>query len=251
MQPCCVVFADVLIVEHDESEATNSYMNIEESSIEFGALISKILEILMKNKDKSLILLKSICSNLTIKSNSKIRVFDDEQLSKIMGCSDVQLLFLTELRGYWRWDEFPLLKKIVSLLDSKKCTILLDQYEKKIDAKIKLSEIYEHHKKENCFPKGYYKMVAITNKSFSDITKKEYSALRNFISQHCGVEPHAMSPLNKASSSSLVLEWYIPGGAVAYMIETASDNKQVFINHGFVYLKIVTSVILEERDNVS
>ena len=42
-------------------------------------------------------------------------------------------------------------------------------------------------------------MVAIVDKLFSDITKEEYVELKQFISQHCGVEPDVMSPFSKAS----------------------------------------------------
>ena len=140
-----------------------------------------------------------------------------------------------------------MLSVIVSSLSSKKCETLLDQYKGKIDAKIKLSEIYQQCEKEKDFPKGLHKMVAIASKLFCDITKKEYSELKCFISQHCGVEAHAISPFVKALSSSLILEWYIPGAAAAYMTEMATGNKNLFINHGFVYLKITTSVILDER----
>ena len=222
-------------------------MKVDEASVEFGVLLRKILKILTKNKSENLKLLKSICSTLTVKNDTKMSVFSKEQLIVIMAYDDIELLFLVELRNYWRWDDFSVLSVIVSSINSKKCETLLDQYKGKIDAKIKLSEIYQQCEKEKDFPKGLHKMVAVTSKSFYNITKKEYSELKHFISQHCGVEAHAISPFIKALSSSLILEWYIPGAAAAYMIEMATGNKNLFINHGFVYLKITTSVILDER----
>ena len=236
-------------VQHTDSEVTNTdtIIKAEEASVEFGVLLSKILEVLTKNKKKNLELLKSICSTLTVKNDSKISTFSKEQLKEIMACTDIRSLFLIELRNYWRWDDFSVLSVVVSSLNSKKCETLLDQYKGKIDAKIKLSEIYQQCEKEKDFPKGLHKMVAIISKLFYDITKKEYSELKRFISQHCGVEAHAISPFVKALSSSLILEWYIPGAAAAYMIEMATGNKNLFIIHGFVYLKITTSVILDER----
>ena len=204
----------------------------------------------MKNKEENLTLLKSICSTLTIKNNSKVPIFSDEELKIIMTSTDIQYLFLVELRKYWRWDDFSVLSVIVASLNSKKCELLLVQFEKKVDARIKLNEIYEHCKKQNDFPKGFHKMVVITNKLFSDITKKEYDELKSFVSRHCGVEPYAISPFVKAASSSVILEWYIPGAAVAYMIEIASLNKQLFGIHDVVYLKITASVIFDRRKNV-
>ena len=219
----------------------------EEASAEFGVLLNEILTVLMEKKDENLKLLKSISSTLTIKNDSSILLFSDQQLKAIMTCGNIQDLFLIELRRCWRWDDFSVLNVLVASLRSQKCNALLVKYKEKIDVKIKLKEIYEHCIKENDFPKGYHTMVAISSKLFSDITKEEYDELKGFISQHCGVESHAISPFIKASSSSLMLEWCIPGAAAAYMIEMATVNKQLFIDHGFVYLKITASVILDER----
>ena len=238
--------------KHVKFNISHEYVIIkpEEASAEFGVLLNEILTVLMENKDENLKLLKSISSTLTIKSDSEILLFNDEQLVAIMSCDSIQLLFLTKLRKCWRWDDFSVLNVLVASLHSEKCKVLLAQYKEKIDVKIKLKEIYEHCILENDFPEGYHKMVAITNQLFSDITKEEYDELKSFISQHCGVEPHAISPFIKASSSSLILEWYIPGAAASCMTEIATVNKELFIDHGFVYLKITTSVILDERDTV-
>lgn len=235
---------------HTKSD-TGMITKPEEASVEFGILLNKILEVLMKNKDKNLQLLKSICSTITIKNDSKVSIFSSEELKRIMACSDIQYLFLVELRNYWRWDELSVLSIIVSSLRSKKCEALLDQFEEKIDARIKLFEIYEQCVQKNDFPTGFHKMVAITRKSFSNVTKKEYKILKDFIARNCGVEPYAISPCIKVSSSSLWLEWYIPEAAVAYMISIASVNKQMFIDHDFIYLEITSTVILDERDTVS
>ena len=207
----------------------------------------------MENEADNLELLKSICSSLTIKDNSNILLFSDDQLKTIITCASIKLLFLLELRRCWRWDDFSVLSVLVASLRSNRCKELLAQYKEKIDVNVKLKDIYKQCISDYDFPAGYHKMVAITNKFFIDITKEEYDELKCFISQHCEVEPHAISPFIKALSSSLILEWYIPGAAAAYMIEMATVNKQLFINHGFVYLKITTSVILDERcrDTVS
>ena len=248
-----VCIADMLPVEHTKSEAPNTHMisRADEASAEFGILLSKILEVLLKNKNKSLQLLKSICSTLTIKNDSNISIFSDEELHKIMVCDDINDLFLVKLRNYWRWDDTSVLSIVVSSLNSKKCESLLDQFSKKIDAKIKLIEIYEQCKRENDFPKGFDKMIAIIKRPFRSITKKEYNELKEFIADNCGVESCAISPFIKASYSSVILEWFIPGAAVAYMTEIASFNKQYFIDHGFIYLKLTASVIFDQRDTVN
>ena len=235
-----------------EASNRNVITKPEEASVEFGVLLNEIFKVLMENETNNLVLLKSVCSSLTVKDNSDIKLFSDEQLETVMTCASVQLLFFVRLRKCWRWDDFSVLSVLVASLRSDRCAMLLAKYEEKIDAKMKLKEIHKYCENKKEFPEGYHKMVAITrNKLFSDITKEEYDEIKNFVSQYCGVESYAISPFIKASSSSLILEWYIPGAAVAYMIEAASVNKQLFIDHGFVYLKITTSVIFDERDTVS
>ena len=95
-------------------------------------------------------------------------------------------------------------------------------------------------------------MVAIIDKKiFSSITKEEYDELKQFISQHCGVEPYVMSPFSKASPfSSVVFEWFIPVSAVPYMIETTKTNVIMFTKGMFLYLKISSTVIFDLRENV-
>jgi len=100
-------------------------------------------------------------------------------------------------------------------------------------------------------PQDYHKMVTIVNKIFSSITKEEYDELKQFISQHCGVEPYVMSPFSKASPfSSIIIEWFVPIKAVSYMIETANSNIHKFNKKKFLYLKISSTVIFDHRDNV-
>lgn len=250
-----IFVSDVLPAKHVELEVPKKDVinKPEEASAEFGVLLNEILKVLMENETDNLELLKSICSSLTIKDNSNILLFSDDKLKAIITCASIKLLFLLELRKCWRWDDFSVLRVLVESLHSNRCEVLLAQYKEKLDVKIKLKDIYDQCIKHNDFPEGYHKMVAITNKLFSNITKEEYDELKCFISQHCGVEPHAISPSIKVLSSSLVLEWYIPGAAAAYMIEMATVNKDLFIVHGFVYLKITTVVILDERcrDTVS
>ena len=245
-----MIFPDVPPAKRVKLEVSNRNVitKPEEASAEFGVLLNEIIQVLMENEANNLKLLKSVCSSLTIKDNSGIKLFSDEQLKTIMTCASIRLLFLVRLCKCWRWDDFSVLSILIASLCSDQCAMLLAKYEEKIDAKMKLKEIHEYYENKSDFPEGYHKMVAITHKLFSDITKEDYDEIKSFVSRYCGVEFYAISPFIKASTS---LEWYIPGAAVAYMIETASVNKQVFIDHGFVYLKITTSVIFDEWDTVS
>ena len=195
-----------------------------------------------------------VCSCLTVNKDPNALLFNEEQQEAINACGNIRTLFTTKLRCCWRWDDFSCLKKIVQSIDSSDhCEQLLEQYEEKLSIEMKLQDVYEYcqrHKEE--LPVGYHKMVAIVqNKIFSRITLDEYRELKDFISQHCKVEPFVISPFIKASVSSLLLEWMVPLTAVAHLIEMATVNANVFIAQNFIYLKISSTVIFDKRDNVS
>ena len=118
---------------------------------------------------------------------------------------------------------------------------------------MKLKDIHEHCKQESKdVPEGYHKMVAIVeNKSFLRITLEEYTELKEFISQHCEVEPHVISPFTELGFGSLLLEWFVPSTAVPHMIEMATVNANIFIKQNFMFMKISLKVIFDKRDNVS
>jgi len=224
------------------------------ASVEFGVLLNEILEELKKNKKDNLKLLKAVLSTLTIKDDSNVNMFNDGEVEKIHACKNIETLLLIKLRHCYRWDDHSILKVVLmSSLNAEKCLKLLHLFEIKWYSKMKLQQIQEHCLQERSkFPNGYHNMVAIVNdKIFSSITKEEYDELKQFISQHCGVEPYVMSPFSKASPfSSIVIEWLIPFNAVSHMIETAKNNVNKFNKENFLYLKISSTVIFDHRNNV-
>ena len=195
-----------------------------------------------------------MCSNLTVNDGSSALLFNEDQQEEINACGNIRTLFRNNLRCCWRWDDFDVLTEIVKTLDSTDhCVQLINQYEKKIYSEIKLKDIHEYCKQESKdLPEGYHKMVAIVkNKSFFRITLEEYRELKEFILQHCKVEPYVISPFDELGFGSLLLEWFVPSTAVPHMIEKATVNANIFIAQNFMFLKISSTVIFDKRDNVS
>ena len=225
-----------------------------EANAEFAVLLTDIIEELSKNKDKSLKVIKNVCLYLTVKDDPSTSFFNENQQEAIIACDNIGTLFIKYLRRYWRWDDFAILTRIVQSLDSTDhCLQLIHQYKKKIYSEIKLKDIHEYCKQESKdLPEGYHKMVAIVkNKSFFRITLEEYTELKEFILQHCKVEPYVISPFNELGPGSLLLEWFVPSTAVPHMIEKATVNANIFIAQNFMFLKISSTVIFDKRDNVS
>ena len=225
-----------------------SHFKIQELRCDFSILMSKIINELSKNEE-NLKTIKNICAYLPYKDDPDAFLFSKEQQKEITSCTCIDHLFTNQLRGCWRWDDFPLLKKIIQSLESKECKKLLSQYESKLVCTMKLQDIYEHCQKENLhIPNDYHKLVAvIENNIFSQITKKEYDALKKFIVECCGVYNIAIPPLFKGAESSLQLEWFISSTVVSHMVETATRNSSKFIINSFVYFRISTKVIFDER----
>ena len=229
----------------------------EQASSEFGFLFAKIIkELSGKDEAENLESFKVACSFLTVKGDPCTLLFNEEQQEAINACSKIGTLLTKHLRHCWRWDDVSFLKRVFQSLDtedlSERCIQMISQYEMKIYSEMKLKEIHEYCRQENVvLPEGYHKMVAIVKtKSFFNITLQEYKQLKEFISQHCDVEPYVISPFTEASVGSLLLEWLIPLPAVPHMIKMATMNTDIFIADAFVFLKISSTVIFDQRDNV-
>ena len=243
-------------VKNNKSTALPSNMNYtpEQTSTDFGILLSNIIKELSKNEPENLELIKDVCSCLTVKDDPSALLFNEDQQEAINECGNIRTLFRKNLRHCWRWDDFSMLTTIVQSLDSTDhCMQLIHQYEKKLYSKMKLKDIHEYFKQESKdLPEGYYKMVAIVEKkSFLRITLEEYRQLKEFISQHCKVEPYVISPFSELGFGSLLLEWFVPSTAVSHMIEMATVNANIFIAQNFIFLKISSEVIFDKRNNVS
>jgi len=210
------------------------------------------LKELKKNENDNLELLKTVSSTLTVREKGDVRMFSDNEVEGIYACNNISVLLMIKLRHCYRWDDHSMLTLLMSSLNATESLRLLHLFETKIYSKMKLQQIHEHCLQErNSFPEGYDKMIAIINRIFSSVTKEEYDELKQFISQHCGIEPYVMSPFSKVSPfNSIVIEWYIPVNAVSKMIKTAKCNIRSFTKERFLHLKISSSVIFDHRDNV-
>ena len=243
----------MLVATRDTHSETLVQFGIpDDASVEFGILLNKIILELEKDKTSNLDTLKTISSTLTVRRNSDLRVFNNKQLEEIRACNDIRAILTDKLRHCYRWDDCSLLYKLILSVQSTSCLNLLRNFQVKVNSEMKLQQIYEHCKQKGfeC-SEEYHKIVAIVDdKIFSDITLEEYRVLKHFVSKQCGVEDYVISPFIKASSSSLILEWYIPVTAVDHMIEVASSNESNFNENGFLYLKISSSVIFDNRDMV-
>ena len=239
-------------VKKPDSETSNSIQTVEQASVEFAILLDEILQELKKDEEKYLKLLKIMSSTLTVKDKSGVLMFSDSEVEGIRCCNNIDTLLVVKLRHCYRWDDHSMLNVLMKGIKSQKCLQLLQLFDFKMYSQIKLQQISAQLSQGNTrFPENYDKMIAIIDKIFSDITMEEYDALKQFLSQHCGVEPYVLSPFSKASPfSSVVIEWFIPVNAAPDMIEAAKINVTRLTMEKFLYIKISSTVIFDHRENV-
>ena len=221
-----------------------------QADAEFAILMMKIVKELQQNENENLATMKTICSYLRIGEDSGISLFNENQLEEIKACTNITDLFTAKLHHCWKWDNISSLKMIIQSLNSDACKKLLDQFEEKIDATMKLQSIYNHCKEENkALPDGFVKMVAIIkNKMFSTITKKEFDELTQFFSDKCGVYPCVMSLWQVSPFNSIMLEWLVPTTAVEHMEDNSLKNVDKFVMKSCLYLKISSKIIFDHRN---
>ena len=217
------------------------------ASVEFSKLVREIVSELEKNEKHSLIYIRDLCTHLSPKDDPTALLFSRERLTAINACNDLKALFL-ELRDCWRWDNLSLLEEIVEAVGTSDCKSLISQYQQNLDYEMELRMIYKHFEQEKCLPDGYTAMFAVAEKSYFEITLEEYSELKEFASQCCGVKQMFMSPFARSSpDSSVLFEWFIPLTAISYMVKKATSNASAFTQKGFVFLKIDSTEIFDFR----
>jgi len=257
MHACSLVFLGILMsceftyidIPPTNERAQNSYSLISPATIttpgkasaEFSILLASIIPHLQQNEDQYLTTIKMMCPFLTVGDNSDSFLFNAAQQEAINSCDNLQTLFTKNLRGCWRWDDFSFLKYIIQVLEpSGPCAAMLNQYEQKLDSKMKLQQIYDQCVQEKQdVPDGYDKMVAIVrDKLFLHVTMLEYDQLKMFIAQNCGIQPHAILPSYKGAESSYNNSNLFSTGPTITAIDQEILQRQVRVKHNTFIQKL-------------
>jgi len=196
-------------------------------SIEFGIVVSDIADILEAEMKTNLRKLTIICCSITSPGPMYSLIFTSQKIAKIKACTSVYDLFL-ELRGHWRYDDHPLLYAIVKQSGSKKAAEKLEKFRNKIKYHQKLVDIYDHYQSTKTPPpEGYTKMVAIVEKDYDAITKKEYQEIeRMLLDYSCGGP--ALRPPTFWPHHSIKIVWYIPVEAVGNALKLVYQATEIF-----------------------
>ncbi|XP_065903666.1 uncharacterized protein [Dysidea avara] len=212
-----------------------------DTSREFGAVVADIAEVLNKCTIERLDKIKLVCLHLTTGQN--IPFLSQEETCRIQEAKSIYDIF-TVMRPYWNWSSHRLLRTIIKRVKSQQALDMLEKFENKIDYKMKLKDIHEHLRKQNVpIPSGYYKMTAIVDKDYSEITLEEYSEIEEFVHECLG----QAQPSTATKSNSIQIVWYVADIAIDSLCSKAAQCKEAFILESFVFLEIGAKVIFDNR----
>ena len=234
--------------KHFKHFAEQTSLTSDPLSVNFSSFVNTIRKILEKCKDK-LEECKELCSDLTISGNSDVLLFSDKQLAEIKLCTSFQQLFEI-LRKHWNWNEYSILKGIISESGSKEAKEELHKFQKFIASYHSMNLISDEHL-SNISPKDYAKLYLIIDEPYKDLTLQDFDELRTFIFNHLDVKKYIALPFVKFLFRSLHLEWYVPVQAVSHIIKMIHKSKKVFIQKSIVLIKIGDKTILDVRSKLS
>ena len=234
-------------VDVKEEKPTNctavvrQFVTIDEASSEFGAVVADIAEELENYTNKNINKIKLVC--LHLKTNENMPILNEEETQCIRTSKSIYDIF-SIMEPYWNWSSHRLLYTIIKRVNAPKAIEMLDKFENKINYQVKLKYVHEHFKMNRTSPPvGYYKMTAIINKDYSEITLEEGLEIEKFVSDCLGVE---QSYNDVVESQSIEMTWYIPDDAVESLCSKAFQHKESFILQSFVFLKIGNTIIFDE-----
>lgn len=228
------------------TSAVSQFVTIDEASSEFGAVIADIAEELENCTKKNVNKIKLVC--LYLKTSENMPILSQEETQSIHTCKSIYDIF-SIMEPHWNWSSHRLLYTIIKRVNSPKAIEILEKFESKIKYQMKLQDIHEHFRKNRMPPPdGYYKMTAIVNKDYSEITLQEGLQIEKFVADHLGVE---QSCYEVARSQSIEMTWYIPEDAVDSLCSKAFQHKEAFIVQSFLYLKIGNTVIFDEHEHLN
>ena len=218
-------------------------ISVFEPTVEFGALLSDIQDILEEKFKSNLNKLKTICFNLRSKENALL--LNSQEIAKIKACSSVYDLFI-ELRGLWRYDHHPLLLMMVKKSGSKEAMEKIKMFRNKMKYHKKLKEVYDHSKSSQIpLPDGYSKMVAIVEKDYDDITLEECEEIEKMLLSYFGGP--ALRPPTYEPSNSIKITWYIPTEAIDRVLKRAHQATEIFPYLSISFFEVSGIVIWNKK----
>jgi len=214
----------------------------DETSIEFGAVVSDIAEVLESScVGNKLEKVKLLCTYTTDKHN--IPIFNQKEIYTIKKSRSIFDIF-DVIRPHWSWQSHHLLPVIIKRVGSPNALELLNKFEAKIKYNQKLQEINYMFKKWNKpVPAEYCKMIGIVDKDYDEIVLEDCFKIDTYISETLG--QFQCVEYNKSDSVEFV--WLVPVAAVEGLREKASHLKEALKEKLFMRLEIHGVTIFDSR----
>jgi len=212
---------------------------------EFSKLLVSVRKILDEIKEGTALEdCKELCSYLYISESSNERLFNDNEIQTIDQCENFKKLFAI-IRNHCNWSDYNILRQIIETSGSQEAGEELYKYEKAMAAKRACKLVFDE--KDCNLPPGYERFYVILEKSYKELTIKEYEDAKQFIFKTLNVEKYIALPFIHVFFASVHFEWHIKVEAVSYVIKMANERKDIFVNSLYLFMKIGNAVVIDER----
>ena len=211
---------------------------------EFSSLQSSVCSILnrLPGQEEKLKECKDFCLFHAKKISKELLCDGLISNDKINNCTNFKELLLL-FEDNMSWEEYSIMERIVDKCKSDKALDEIKKFEHKVALIEGLQLVYD---KDNVEPKGFRKFLLIIKTHYKDISPKQFKTIRNYIVKTLKIKSYMLTRYMKFHFNSLHIEWLVIVQAIPYMIKMAHQNKEMFINEKFVFMKIGSEIIIDQ-----
>ena len=230
--------------EDKEGLATKSDM-IDPSSVLAEFLNMKVqLEELLQQCDPMPIVKK--CGSLLASESLNIPLFPTEYTEKLQEIDHTPEL-IQKLSPFMTWDNHSILSTIVDISNIPEATMLLTQFDGRIDSSQPLTSF--------CIPAPSHHMVPYNNSTHTVLAVKlglelYNSTLQNVIDAHsliqdqCKLTPHCLQLLAVANTDLTIIYWMIPNTIAHIITANATQFYNYYYQKGILQLAVYPGAML-------
>ena len=224
-----------------------SLISVASLNADFASLLTSVCRILSNtpNQQTNLEKCKDYCSmNFRVSDKCSGPIFTSENIAKIKECADFKQLFEI-VSKYTSWDEHSILTHIAMECESVEGQQEIEKFDKKL-ALFEGLQIISNASKQKV-SEDFMKFCVIIKKPYRNVTIKEYKKVKAYIFNNLGTNSSVTVGFITMLYHSLHIEWLVTVQAVAHMIKSAHQNKDIFIKDNFVFMQIGTEVVINDE----
>ena len=186
------------------------------------------------------------CGSLLASDTHNIPLFPTDYVEKLQEIKDTPEL-IQKLSPLMTWDNHSILNTVVETSNIPEATMLLTQFDDRIDASQPLTRFP--------IPVPSHQMVPYDNSTHTVLAVKldlelHHSTLQNvidarsLIQDHCKLTAYCLQLLAVAKSTSTILYWMIPKVVATFVYSKVLENPKLFHQNGILQMALYPGSII-------